>query len=111
MIIEHELLGLHLEGLSLPDVVIASGLDSIIKEKPKKLTASHLQVLKLKFKYFMGGEQVYQAPNIPIGLPHPQSEPPSLPLNHLVQNPIPKESYSQRSHTAPNPAMVNGIQN
>ena len=61
-------------------MVIASGLDSIIKEKPKKLTASHLQVLKLKFQHFMGGlnqilesEQVYQMPNIPIGFSHPQS--------------------------------------
>lgn len=104
----------------MPDVVVESNLNSIIKEKPKKLTASHLQVLKLKFNYFMGSsqqtfntEQVYQIPNIPNGLPHPQIQSPSLPLNNLIQNPIPKESYSQRSHTTQNsnPTIVNGIQN
>lgn len=50
LLIEYEILGLHLEALSFNDVAATANMEKIVKEQPKKLTPAHLELLKLKSK-------------------------------------------------------------
>lgn len=71
IMIEHELLGLHIQNIGLPDIISLSKLESIIKEQPKKLTPGHIELFKIKYNTFIANIN----DNIPQSLPITQNIP------------------------------------
>jgi hypothetical protein len=97
MMIEHELFGLHLQNISLPDIIMISKMENIIKEQPKKLNSAHVELLKIKFGAFVGGTVEYNTANAG----HPQVSQPQGPI-------VPKEAYQQPRSMTPPPSLHNG---
>ena len=53
LILEHEIMHLHLQNKPFETIILVSNIGTIVREQPKKITNAHVNLLKQKYKFFM----------------------------------------------------------